>query len=68
MPVHSKRQALVGVLLFGKASTEVLIEYSDYSNVFSEENAVELLENTGINEHISELEEDKNHHLAKFIA
>ena len=59
MPVHSKRQAQVGALLFDKAPTKVLAEYSDYSDVFSVENAAELPENTGINEHAIELEEGK---------
>ena len=63
MPMHSKKQAQikvqVGALLFNKASIEVPAEYSDYSNVFSAEYAVELPENTGINEHAIKLEEDK---------
>ena len=59
MLVHSKKQAQIGTLLFDKASTEVLAEYSNYSNVFSAENTAELSENTGINEHTIELEEDK---------
>ena len=59
MPVHSEKQAQVGALLFDKAPTEVPAEYSDYSNVFSAENAAKLLENTGINEHAIELEEGK---------
>ena len=59
IPVHSKRQAQVGALLFDKAPTKVLAEYSDYSDVFSVENAAELPENTGINEHAIELEEGK---------
>ena len=50
MPMHSKRQAQVGALLFDKTSTEVLAEYSNYSNVFLAENAAELPENTGLNE------------------
>ena len=37
MPVHSKKQAQVGALLFNEASTKVLAEYSNYSNVFSAE-------------------------------
>ena len=49
MPVHSKKQAQVGTLLFDKAFTEVLAKYSDYSNVFSAENAAKLPENTEIN-------------------
>ena len=59
MPVHSERQAQVGALLFDKAPTEVPAEYSDYSNLFSAENAVELPENTGMNEHAIELEKSK---------
>ena len=35
------------------------MEYSNYSNVFLAENAAELLENTGMNEHAIKLEEDK---------
>ena len=57
--MHSKRQAQVGTLLFDKALTEVLTEYFDYSNVFSTENAAELLENTGMNEHTINLKEGK---------
>ena len=59
MPVHSKRQAQVGALLFNEAPTEVPAEYSDYSDVFSAEHAAELPENTGMNEHAIELEEGK---------
>ena len=59
MPVHSKRQVHVKALLFDKASTAVPAEYSDYSNIFSGENAAELLENTEMNEHVMELEKSK---------
>ena len=59
MPVLSKRQAQVGALLFDEAPTKVPAEYSDYSDVFSAENAAELPENTGMNEHAIELEEGK---------
>ena len=47
------------ILQFNKTSIEVLTEYSNYNNIFSIENTVELLENTGMNEHIIKLEEDK---------
>ena len=57
--MHSKKQAQVGALLFDEAPTEVSAEYSDYSNVFSAKNAMELLENIGINEHAIKLEEGK---------
>ena len=59
MPVHFKRQAQVGALLFNKALTEVSAEYSDYSNVFLAENAAELPENIGINEYAIKLEKSK---------
>ena len=59
MPVYSKKEAQVGALLFDKAFTEVPTEYSDHNNVFSAENAAELPENIGINDHAIELEEDK---------
>ena len=57
--VHSKKQAQVKALLFDKASTEVLAEYSNYSNIFLMENAAKLPENTKINEHAIKLEEGK---------
>ena len=56
MPVHSKKQAQVKALLFDKALIEVPVEYFNYSNVFSAENAIELSENTRINEHAIKLE------------
>ena len=59
MPVHSEKQAQVGALLFNKALTEVPAEYFDYSDVFLAEYAAELLENTEMNKHTIELEEDK---------
>ena len=75
MPVHSEKQAQieaedhidaqgqsgaqVGALIFNKAPTEVPAKYSDYSNVFSAENAAEVPENTGMNGHAIKLEEGK---------
>ena len=59
MPVPSKKQAQVGALLFDKASTEIPMEYFDYSDVFLLKNAAELVENTGMNKHIVELEKNK---------
>ena len=59
MPVHSKRQAQVWALLFDEASTEVPAEYFDYSDIFLAENAGELPENIGINEHAIKLEKGK---------
>ena len=65
MPVNLKKQAQiearaqVGALLFDKAPTEVLAEYSNYSNVFSAKNVAELLENTGMNKHAIKLKKSK---------
>ena len=55
----AQNKAQVGALLFDKVLTEVLAEYSDYSNFFSVENAAELPENTRMNEHAIKLEEGK---------
>ena len=59
MPVHSKKQAQIRALLFDMASTEVLVEYFNYNNVFLVKNIVKLPENTGINEHAIKLEKSK---------
>ena len=65
MPVHLERQAQieaktqVRALLFDKAFTVILAEYSDDSNVFSAENATELLEYIRLNNHTIKLEEGK---------
>ena len=59
IPVHSKRQAQVRTLIFNEAPTEVLVEYSNYSNVFSAENVAELLEHIRMNEHAIKLGKDK---------
>ena len=59
MPMHFKKQAQVGALLFNKASTKVPAEYSDYSNIFSVKYVAELPENTRINEHAIKLEKGK---------
>ena len=63
MPMHSKRQARieaqVGTLLFDEAPITVLAEYSNYNNIFSAENAVNLPEITGMNKHAIKLEESK---------
>ena len=49
----------VGALLFDEAPTKVPAEYSDYSDVVLAENAAELPENTGMNEHAIKLEKNK---------
>ena len=55
MPVHSKKQAQVGALLFDRALTKVPTEYSNHSNIFLLENASKFPENTGINKYVIEL-------------
>ena len=59
MPVHSKNQAQIRILLFDKALSEILAEYSDYSNVFLAENIAEFPENTKMSKYAIKLEEDK---------
>ena len=59
MPVHLEKQAQVGALLFDKGPTEIPAEYSDYSDIFSVENAAGLPNNIGINEHVIKLEDNK---------
>ena len=57
--IEAQNGAQVGALIFDEAPTEIPAEYSDYSDVFLAENAAELPENTGMNEHAIELEEGK---------
>ena len=59
MPVHSKKQVLVGALLFNEAPTEVPEKYSNYNDIFSVEYTAKLPENTGMNEHAIKLEKGK---------
>ena len=63
MPMYSEKQAQikaqVRALLFNEALIKVSVEYFDYSNVFSAKYAAEYPENTGMNEHVIKLEEDK---------
>ncbi len=74
MPIHPSRvpQVLEGPILaalqWDKASTEIPAEYSDYTDVFSSDLVMELLENTGINEHAIELIEGKQRPYAPVYA
>ena len=54
-PMHSKKQAQIGALLFDEALTKVPAEYSDYNNVFSAENIMKLPVNTKMNEYAIKL-------------
>ena len=53
--VNPSRAALIAAMQQDKAPTEIPLEYSDYSDVFSFDLAMELLENTGINKNAIEL-------------
>ena len=55
MMVHLSRAAQIAALKWDKAPTEILSEYTDYAYVFSTDLAMELPENTGINENAIEL-------------
>ena len=59
MPMHSKKQAQISVLLFDEAFTKVLTEYSDYSNIFLVENIAKFSETTKIDKYAIKLEKNK---------
>ncbi len=65
MLIHPSRALQVledptlAALQWDKASTEIPAKYSDYADVFSSDLAIELPENTEINEHAIELIEGK---------
>ena len=54
-----QNKAQVGALLYDKAPIEAPAKYLDYHDFFSAENAAELPNNTGINEHTIKLEKSK---------
>ena len=55
----AQSKAQVRALIFNEALTKVPVEYSDYSNVFSIENAAELLKHIRLNDHTIVLEKSK---------
>ncbi len=59
MTIHPSRAAQIAALQWNKAPTEIPAEYSDYIDVFSSDLAIELPENTSLNEHALELVEGK---------
>ncbi len=65
MPIHLSRalqvvdDSTMTALQWNKALTEMPIKYSDYADVFSSDQAMELPENIEINEHTIELIEGK---------
>ncbi len=57
--IHPSRAAQIAALQWDKAPTKIPAEYSDYADVFSLDLAMELPENTGMNEHAIELIDGK---------
>ncbi len=57
MSIHPSRAPLLAALKQNKTPTEIPSEYADYSDVFSFDLAMELPENTSINEYAIELVE-----------
>ena len=56
---QGQNRAQVKTLSFDEAFNEILVEYSDYNNFFSIENAAKLPENIKMNKHAIKLEEGK---------
>ena len=59
MTMHFSKVAQIATLKRDKASTKVPPKYTDHAYVFSFDLAIELPENTGINEHVIKLHEGK---------
>ena len=59
LAIHPSQAPLLAALQQDKAPTEIPPEYADYADVFSPDLAMELPENTGMNEHAIELVEGK---------
>ncbi len=57
--IHPSQAAQIAALQWDKAPTEIPAEYSDYADVFLSDLAMELPENTRMNEHAIELVEEK---------
>ena len=56
--VHPSCRAQIAALVANEAPTSILIEYSDFADVFSLELVLELSEHTGINNHAIKLVDD----------
>ncbi len=57
--IHPSQAAQITALKWDKAPTKILAKYSDYADIFSSELAMELSENTGMNEHAIKLIDKK---------
>lgn len=55
MLIHGAKKASIRALQVDRALTKVSTKYFDYVNIFSPDLAMELFENTGMNEHAIEL-------------
>ena len=55
MPVYSKKQVYIKVLLLDKVLTIILAKYANYNNIFLIKNAIEFLNNIRVNNHIIKL-------------
>ncbi len=56
--MHSSRKAQIAHLKVDEVPSEVLSEYADFADIFSQKLAAEFLEHTGINNHSIELVDD----------
>ena len=59
MTIHLLREAQIATLKQNEAPTKVLAKYLDFSDIFSENEALVLSERTDLNKHAIELEEGK---------
>ncbi len=57
--IHPFQTAQIAALLWNKVLTEIPVKYFDYADVFSSDLAMELPENTGINEYVIKLIDGK---------
>ena len=59
MAIHPSQKAQILALIQDEALTKVSSKYEDYADVFSFDLAMELPENTGINKHAIEVQDNK---------
>ena len=59
--IKAQSRAQFRALIFNKAPTEVLAEYSNYNNIFLVENATKLSKYTKINNYAIKLKKEDNH-------
>lgn len=59
MTIHPLQEAWIAALKQNEISTKFLTKYLDFSNVFSETEALVLPEQTNLNKHVIKLKADK---------